>query len=99
MFDLETYSCGTTFLLCHNCGHNYHHLGKVETFFRDKEDSHKGLHVTATSSQLTINKDTNSNNPSSRRDGVIIYFYCENCEEGSNLAIIHHKGHTLLEWL
>jgi hypothetical protein len=46
------------------------------------------------------------NNPSDRRDGIVITFWCEQChgESGPDtnylrLAVIQHKGATYLRWL
>jgi hypothetical protein len=37
-------------------------------------------------------------NPSSRRDGVVIEFACEQCGDGPSLTIAQHKGDTLIAW-
>jgi hypothetical protein len=37
-------------------------------------------------------------NPSNRRDGIGIKFYCEGCPNVSELTIAQHKGQTLVEW-
>lgn len=36
-----------------------------------------------------------ANNPSSRRDGMKIYFWCEWCDRDTILEISQHKGQTL----
>jgi hypothetical protein len=110
-------------LLCPLCLKEYpdgrgmwlHQTG-VEAFFRD-EDHEKGVHgyIADTKSFLTVNGDcgNTSRNPSSRRDGLIIYFFCEWCseyggdEEGDEnnlfvtleLHISQHKGVTAMGWL
>jgi hypothetical protein len=38
-------------------------------------------------------------NPSARRNGLTIRFYCEHCDARRVLAIWQHKGATMLEWL
>ena len=40
----------------------------------------------------------NSGNPSSRRHGTVIRFWCENCHVRSELCISQHKGSEYLEW-
>ena len=86
-------------LICPNCGfHCLHHDGvtvydrqedypiTIETFVRE------GLATTST-------VDSNvSRNPSSRRDGVAIEFWCEGCEVRPQLTIEQHKGTTFLAW-
>jgi len=37
-------------------------------------------------------------NPSPRRQGLKIYFYCELCDEIFILNIYQHKGVTMVEW-
>jgi hypothetical protein len=43
-------------------------------------------------------KSEGSGNPSARRHGLIIHFYCEHCGDGIDLTLSQHKGSTLLEW-
>jgi hypothetical protein len=110
-------------LLCPLCLQEYpdgrgvwlHQTG-VEAFFRH-EDHEEGVHgyIADTKSFLTVNGDCGrtSRNPSSRRDGLIIYFFCEWCsgygelEQGDEnkpivtleLHISQHKGVTAMGWL
>ena len=110
-------------LLCPLCLKDYpdgrgvwlHQTG-VEAFFRN-EDSWKGAHgyIAHTESFLAVNGDCGrtSRNPSARRDGLIIYFFCEWCseygepEQGDEnkpfvtleLHISQHKGVTEMRWL
>ena len=37
-------------------------------------------------------------NPSPRRDGVAIRFWCEACPATPVLNVIQHKGDTIIEW-
>lgn len=39
-----------------------------------------------------------SGNPSARRDGLRVHFWCEFCGDGLTLNIAQHKGVTLLDW-
>jgi hypothetical protein len=84
---------------CPNCGDhgNLHHT-RVEIFYRPVEDGpwhgitvHDGVPVV----------DCSMPNPSGRRDGLLIFFYCENCDlaaEDRPLAIWQHKGSTYIDW-
>ena len=38
-------------------------------------------------------------NPSPRRQGMLIEFYCEGCEGALRLAVFQHKGSTYMEWV
>ena len=98
-------------LLCPVCLKNYPdgegtwlHQEGVEVFFRE-EDSDKGIHgyIADTGSFLAVDGDCgrDSRNPSTRRDGLIIYFSCEWCSPlyTFELRIAQHKGVTMMEWL
>lgn len=37
-------------------------------------------------------------NPSARRDGVAIHFWCEACPAHPVLHVVQHKGDTIIEW-
>ena len=39
-----------------------------------------------------------SGNPSDRRGGVVIHFFCECCGDGIDLTIAQSKGHSWVEW-
>jgi hypothetical protein len=73
-----------------------HHL-RVEVFDRRCEDAEDGLHVAVERTQLHVDTDL-TDNPSGRRDGVRIFFYCEWCCAIPVLNIVQHKGNTLLSW-
>ena len=52
-----------------------------------------------TGSHLQIFSDlTNGRNPSTRRDGIVIKFWCETCPKISLLCIAQHKGYSLINW-
>jgi hypothetical protein len=46
--------------------------------------------------KLSIDQD--GVNPSARRDGIRVFFVCENCGKDSALTIVQHKGETYVEW-
>lgn len=100
-------------LCCPKCGENYLHQKKVEIFNRD-EDEKDGLHlcVVGKNAVMDNNPDNMKDNPSSRRQGITIDFYCELCSDNDDyenevshepilftLAIYQHKGVTMMEWL
>ena len=82
-------------LLCSACGGEYLHHSKVEVFER-AEDEQTGLHVTAGVGPPTVDRDM-ARNPSSRRHGLLINFWCEYCSAITILSIAQHKGITCLE--
>lgn len=82
-------------LLCPACGGEYIHHSKVEIFDRT-EDEQTGLHITAGAGLPTVDADM-ARNPSSRRHGLLIHFWCEYCAAITVLSIAQHKGITYLE--
>ena len=88
-------------LICPHCREKYSYLhhDQVTVYSRD-EDSPR-VTKTVVRDHLaeisTIDNDT-SGNPSSRRDGVAIRFWCELCHTISELTFAQHKGVTQLEW-
>jgi len=81
---------------------NCMHISRITIFDRKREDSEevsvckyeKGGHY-----QITNEINSNTDNPSDRRDGLIIYFN----PEGSTtkelaLEIAQHKGNMYLNW-
>jgi hypothetical protein len=80
---------------CSGCGEINLHHGKVEVFERN-EDAENGIHVTVRGMKAIVDNDL-SGNPSIRRDGVKISFWCEHCDKTTVLAIFQHKGTTYYE--
>lgn len=80
---------------CPHCLYDYMHQDKVEVFDR-QEDADVGIHAIVTAGKATFNYSMNGN-PSSRRDGVRIEFFCEGCDKRSVMTIIQHKGQTFTE--
>jgi hypothetical protein len=93
-------------LACPHCLYDYTHQEKVEVFIRDDVD---GIKTTINHQITTVSKDDMETNPSTRRDGIRIYYSCESCHSydegygsGSNpplyeLLIYQHKGQTFCE--
>lgn len=84
-------------LVCPSCGFNFLHHDKVEVFERN-EDAPNGVHVTIEESKATVDTSLQGN-PSSRRHGLKIYFWCEGCEAKPVLSISQHKGNTYVDFV
>lgn len=85
-------------LLCPLCEGDYLHHTKVETFERD-EDSMEGIHTVIIGEQVDVKYDGMKGNPSIRRSGLKIEFYCELCQkELPSLVLSQHKGQTIMGW-
>ena len=83
-------------LHCPACGFHCIHHDLVETFNRN-EDADEGLHIKIQGTTATT--DTNlAGNPSLRRDGLKIQFWCENCDNKPVLSIEQHKGSTFIKF-
>ena len=86
-------------LSCPQCKGDYLHQQTVEYFDR-KEDAKTGLHIKLTygiDSNTVVDEDQ-TNNPSERREGLGINFFCEHCEVEYKLCIAQHKGNTHIYW-
>lgn len=82
-------------LLCEHCGHDYTHQFKAEVFFRF-EDALEGLHVAVSQDHGVAADASQWGNPSSRRSGIRVLYYCEDCLRVSELTVVQHKGQTYL---
>jgi hypothetical protein len=92
-------------LLCPVCSCGYlHHQGV--TLYNRAEDATNVRVTTASGDEVSSSIKLNevSGNPSPRRSGIDIRFFCETChgsEESSGyyyLQILQHKGTTYLDW-
>ncbi|EBG7972363.1 hypothetical protein FJJ57_22140 [Salmonella enterica subsp. enterica] len=83
-------------LLCPACDSEYLTYDAVHIFNR-KEDAKYGQHVTVYDGE--VHQDVYmSDNPSPRRGGIRIKFYCERCEGAFYLVLAQHKGTTQISW-
>ena len=91
---------------CPNCGSTTLHQETVQIYFR-QEDAEQGIAVTVngwahhnpTSGGDVVGFNTDQKeNPSPRRDGVAIQFWCEACPAKPVLHVVQHKGDTIIEW-
>jgi hypothetical protein len=85
-------------LICPFCDGTYLHHKEIEIFNRI-EDASIGLHVTVEHDCVNLDQSM-VNNPSLRRTGFLIYFWCETCETEQEpvLSVVQHKGQTFLQW-
>ena len=87
-------------LACPSCGCNNLHHGKVTIFSRAEDDAEVTV-VTASGSNVSMRNVANASteNPSRRRHGLRIQFWCEICNDNVfELCIAQHKGTTYLHW-
>ncbi len=83
-------------LVCPACGGTYLHHERVEVFERN-EDERSGLHVAVADGQALVDTALEGN-PSGRRHGLSIHFWCEACAAKPVLTIAQHKGNTLVDF-
>ena len=85
-------------LECPLCGYLNLHQDTVEVFNRE-EDAKTGLHATVDGSKVSLDTAMGGN-PSSRRHGLSIGFWCEGCDElgALRLNVVQHKGCTEIYW-
>lgn len=81
-------------LQCPKCQSTYTTVIGVEYFHRILPN---GIRVAI--AKMIVNVDDNmTNNPSPRRDAVIIRIECEECQQCYAIRYIQHKGQTFIEW-
>jgi predicted RNA-binding Zn-ribbon protein involved in translation (DUF1610 family) len=90
---------GAADLLCPRCGADYLHHVAVTVYDR-REDAPTVVETRISGSIISINASSSGdNNPSRRRDGLAIDFYCEGCGDAPiQLCIAQHKGATEIGW-
>jgi len=109
----ETFIPDYGVLCCASCGSPFLHHIRAEAFSRmedsetgfhirtqnlTKVNSPEGEVFNEVTTDWEASIDMNmAGNPSARRSGVLITFYCEECEDLTVLSIFQHKGNTLLE--
>ena len=97
--DMQVQTTPDTHLICPKCGDAHLHHGNVHVYTRIEDGAQtvhtrvEGFHTT------TAAVDSNTVlNPSGRRGGIRITFWCEGCGEESDMTIAQHKGVTLINW-
>jgi hypothetical protein len=84
-------------IACPHCGGGYLHHSAVTAYWRAAEDAHHGLRVESRPESVLTSMEM-AGNPSSRRDGIEIQFWCDACQALPRLQIAQHKGNTELQW-
>lgn len=83
-------------LICPSCGSNFLHHEKVEIFERGEDETH-GVHVSVADGKATCDTSLEGN-PSARRHGLKIFFWCEGCDAKPVLSLSQHKGNTYVDF-
>ena len=89
---------GDNALACPRCGEQNMHHGRVTAF--DRREDEVRLTKTTVDRGATVKaiRARGSGNPSCRRHGLAIRFWCERCNRTSELTVQQHKGHTYFGW-
>lgn len=92
----------STTLKCPTCNEiNLHHTS-ITVYSRSDDEEETFRTIVGHKGNVTdIVKSRGCGNPSSRRHGLTIMFYCEHCGDGIDyvLCIAQHKGQTDIYWL
>lgn len=95
---------GAVELECPRCGASLLHHGAVTVFDRGEDADRETMTTISggTVSMATV-ESGGSGNPSGRRDGLAIRFWCEGCggdtpDDVIELTIAQHKGATEIGW-
>lgn len=105
---------GLNTLICPECDGQNLHQYEVAVFCRSEDDDDvlRTTIVNAPSPNMRRDmeefpprrlmvdfmKNRGSGNPSFRRHGTVIRFWCENCDCRPQLCIAQHKGEEEVEW-
>lgn len=86
-------------LPCPYCGFEYLHHDRVTVYSR-KEDAVRTLITRISESGAASHEIAPSpaGNPSGRRHGLAIHFWCEGCDGDIELTIAQDKGRTEIRW-
>ena len=92
----SSYPASDTHLGCPQCkGYNMHHI-RARVSFR-REDSNEGVYADVAKDGVLTGR-TQEFNPSARRSGLLIDFWCEDCDGYSLFSLSQHKGLTMMCW-
>jgi len=91
-------------LCCPRCGENNLHHDAFDWYWRPAEDRPSN-NIRIEYDTATMRPDAAKRNPSTRRDGMRLQFWCEHCHGGDQperprfeLLIYQHKGTTYIVW-
>jgi transcription elongation factor Elf1 len=92
-------------LYCPRCGSEYLHQGTVTVYSRSEDADTVCRTVVGGGVNVDVSVERVPNdraNPSSRRQGLVISFRCENCSDEARsdleLCLAQHKGCTFAFW-
>ena len=85
-------------LLCPTCRSPYLHHFAIRVFSRAREDADSTLLEVRDTEAMWLEDGAEKANPSSRRNGVAMRFWCEGCSILSELTFAQHKGMTACGW-
>ena len=87
-------------LMCPNCGNVYLHQDKVTVFNRDEDEETEFVaEIQGKKAKAQLLPSSRTKNPSARRQGLTISFYCECCPAKKlQMHISQHKGTTYFKW-
>jgi hypothetical protein len=90
----------TEVLQCPNCGEFNLHHGSVRVYDRAGEDCERVAvtDVAYGKAETAHVLSSDSGNPSLRRSGLAIAFWCEHCTVHAELTLAQHKGSSFLKW-
>jgi len=85
-------------LICPICeGDNLHQ--QAVAFYDHTPTGNRGFFITPDIEGVEHNSlHADLFNPSSRRQGMRVSFWCEHCRETPDLLVVQHKGTTYLGW-
>jgi hypothetical protein len=91
---------GDSRLLCSSCGEQYLHHTRVEVCEMLHGEDGDVLRTAVDTGRTTVEKmgRNESGNPSARRDGLRVFFWCEICPALPVLCLAQHKGFSLVWW-
>lgn len=84
-------------LHCPNCKNSYLHQGDVEVFNGEEKGSSVFVSRKGCSTH-SFGENEIGGNPSFERNGLLMRFRCEHCNEPLVLSIYQHEGQTFIEW-
>jgi hypothetical protein len=85
-------------LVCPRCGEGCLHHSRVVVFDRRQDDVKLTKTVVDRGVTVKTIRAQGSGNPSYRRHGLVIQFWCESCDRNFELTISQHKGNTFFRW-
>lgn len=99
---------GRQVLCCPRCGFQHLQHGVVTVYDRHEDAEHTtkitnrcsdtGFKEPHSRTVIETERSSESRNPSSRRHGLAISFFCERCHGTSELTVAQDRGCTILAW-